>query len=73
MVLEGDRTVASVALEFDINAGTPGSWVNRHRIADAQEERQALSGPERARIRELERENWADLVQEPRDQPGERS
>ncbi|MFD8531637.1 IS3 family transposase [Streptosporangium canum] len=57
MVLEGDRTVASVAREFDINAGTLGSWVNRHRIASAQEERQALSGPERARIRELEREN----------------
>ncbi|MFI7691995.1 hypothetical protein ACIBQ6_23200 [Nonomuraea sp. NPDC049655] len=34
-----------------------GSEVNRHRLASAQEERQALSGPERARIRELEREN----------------
>ncbi|MFD1545985.1 transposase [Nonomuraea guangzhouensis] len=29
MVLEGDRTVASVAREFDINASTLGSWVNR--------------------------------------------
>ncbi|MEV4398998.1 transposase [Nonomuraea sp. NPDC049607] len=36
MVLEGDRTVASVAREFDINASTLGSWVNRHRIASAQ-------------------------------------
>ncbi|WP_336215931.1 transposase [Nonomuraea sp. LPB2021202275-12-8] len=26
MVLEGDRTVASVAREFDINASTLGSW-----------------------------------------------
>ncbi|MFI6505348.1 transposase, partial [Nonomuraea typhae] len=57
MVLEGDRTVASVAREFDINASTLGSWVNRHRIASAQEEWQPVSGPERARIRELEREN----------------
>ena len=27
MVLEGERTVASVAREFGINAGTLGSWV----------------------------------------------
>ncbi|MEU8206929.1 transposase [Streptosporangium sp. NPDC049046] len=51
MVLEGDRTVASVARKFDINVSTLGSWVNRHPIASAQEERQALSGPERARSR----------------------
>ncbi|GAA3113025.1 hypothetical protein GCM10020001_035050 [Nonomuraea salmonea] len=58
MVLEGERTVASVAREFDINASTLGSWVNRHRIASAQEGSQRpLSGPERARIREPEREN----------------
>ncbi|WP_191894635.1 transposase, partial [Planomonospora parontospora] len=57
MVLEGERTVASVAREFDINASTLGSWVNRHRIVSAQGERQPVSGPERARIRELEREN----------------
>ncbi|WP_435832291.1 transposase [Nonomuraea africana] len=57
MVLEGERTVASVAREFDINASTLGSWVNRHRIVHAQDEQQPVSGPERARIRELEREN----------------
>jgi transposase len=58
MVLEGDRTVASVAREFGINASTLGSWVNRHRIASAQDsQQQPVSGPERARIRELEREN----------------
>ncbi|WP_411268451.1 IS3 family transposase [Nonomuraea sp. PA05] len=57
MVLEGDRTVASVAREFDINASTLGSWVNRHRIASARQEQPPVSGPERARIRELEREN----------------
>ncbi|WP_326631470.1 IS3 family transposase [Nonomuraea fuscirosea] len=57
MVLEGERTVASVAREFDINASTLGSWVNRHRIVSAQDEQPPVSGPERARIRELEREN----------------
>ncbi|WP_085996038.1 IS3 family transposase [Nonomuraea coxensis] len=58
MVLEGERTVASVAREFDINASTLGSWVNRHRIVSAQEEQlRPVSGPDRARIRELEREN----------------
>ncbi|WP_326826757.1 transposase [Streptosporangium sp. NBC_01756] len=58
MVLEGDRTVASVAREFGINASTLGSWVNRHRIVSAQDEQPPpVSGPERARIRELEREN----------------
>jgi transposase len=57
MVLEGERTVALVAREFGINAGTLGSWVNRHRIVQGQSGQQPVSGPERARIRELEREN----------------
>ncbi|MFI9590533.1 transposase [Nonomuraea sp. NPDC052265] len=58
MVLEGDRTVASVAREFGINASTLGSWVNRHRIVNAQDEQPGpVAGPDRARIRELEREN----------------
>ncbi|KAB8184712.1 IS3 family transposase [Nonomuraea phyllanthi] len=56
MVLEGERTVASVAREFGINASTLGSWVHRHRIVQ-DEAKQPISGPERARIRELEREN----------------
>jgi transposase len=57
MVLEGERTVASVAREFDINASTLGSRVTRYRVVHAQEESLPVSGPERARIRELEREN----------------
>jgi transposase len=57
MVLEGERTVASVAREFGINASTLGSWVNRHRIVQGQAEQPVVSGPDRARIRELEREN----------------
>ncbi|MFI0424203.1 transposase [Spongiactinospora sp. 9N601] len=56
MVLEGDRTVVSVAREFDINAGTLGNWVIRHRRAGRRDDPQPPSGPERARIRELERE-----------------
>ncbi|SEH03607.1 hypothetical protein SAMN05444920_14021 [Nonomuraea solani] len=52
MVLEGDGTVASVAREFDINA-TLGNWVDRHRIASAQDERPPASGPDRVRIRTL--------------------
>ncbi|WP_440099881.1 transposase [Streptosporangium sp. H16] len=49
MVLEGERTGASVAREFDINASTLGSWVNRHRIVSTQDEQRLVSGPERAR------------------------
>jgi transposase len=56
MVLEGERTVASVAREFGINASTLGSWVSRHRIASTLEG-QPVPGPDRARVRELEREN----------------
>ncbi|WP_442945999.1 transposase [Nonomuraea sp. LPB2021202275-12-8] len=59
MVLEGDRTVASVAREFGINASTLGTWVNRHRIVHGEAE-QPVSGPDRARVRELERENADD-------------
>ncbi|WP_157245385.1 transposase [Nonomuraea typhae] len=56
MVLDGPRTVASVAREFDMNPTTLGSWVNMHKAIHPEPE-QPLSGPERARIRELEREN----------------
>lgn len=56
MVLDGDRTVAAVAREFGINASTLGSWLTRHRVVHGPDE-QPVSGPERARIRELEREN----------------
>ncbi|GAA4977897.1 transposase-like protein [Nonomuraea thailandensis] len=38
MVLEGERTVTSVAREFDINPSTLGSWVSRYRIAHEQDE-----------------------------------
>ena len=32
MVLEGERTVVSVAREFGINASTLGNWVNQYRV-----------------------------------------
>ncbi|MFG1680088.1 transposase [Nonomuraea sp. NPDC049269] len=45
MALEGERTVASVAREFGINASALGSWVNRYRIASAQDEQPPSSRP----------------------------
>jgi transposase-like protein len=45
-----------VAREIHINEGTLGSWVNKYRVAHADEE-PPLSISDRARLRELEREN----------------
>ncbi|MFI7643149.1 hypothetical protein [Nonomuraea sp. NPDC049400] len=47
MVLEGERTVASVAREFGINASTLGSRVHRHRIVqDEAADLSAGTGPD---------------------------
>lgn len=56
MVTEGNRPVARVARELGINSGTLGNWVARYRKAHPVEE-ESLSVSERARLRELEREN----------------
>jgi len=56
MVLDGSRAIAEVAREIHINEGTLGSWVNKYRVAHADEE-PPLSISDRARLRELEREN----------------
>lgn len=56
MVLEGSRTIAEVAREMGLNPGTLGNWVNTFRKANPQEE-EPLTLSERARLRELEREN----------------
>ena len=56
MVIEGNRPVAQVARELGINAGTLGNWVAQHRKAHPAEE-EPLSVSDRARLRELEREN----------------
>ena len=56
MVLDGPRAIAEVAREIHINEGTLGNWVNKYRVAHADEE-PPLSISDRARLRELEREN----------------
>jgi transposase len=62
MVIDTGRPVAVVARELGLVEGTLGNWVASYRRSHAGEE-PALSVPERARLRELEREN-ADLRME---------
>ena len=56
MVIESSRAIAEVAREIQINEGTLGNWVNKYRVEHADEE-PPLSVSDRARLRELEREN----------------
>lgn len=56
MVVETSRPIAEVAREIHVNEGTLGSWVSKYRIDHAGEE-SPLSITERARLRELEKEN----------------
>jgi transposase len=56
MVIEGDRSTAQVARELGINPGTLGNWVAQYRTAHPVDE-EPLSVSDRARLRELEREN----------------
>jgi len=56
MVMGGNRSVAQVARELGINSGTLGNWVAVYRKAHPVDE-EPLSMSERARLRELEREN----------------
>jgi transposase len=56
MVIDGNRPVAQVARELGINPGTLGNWVAAYRKAHPVDE-EPLSVAERARLRELEREN----------------
>ena len=56
MVIESSRAIAEVAREIQVNEGTLGNWVNKYRVEHADEE-PALSVSDRARLRELEREN----------------
>lgn len=55
LVLESREPIAKVARDLGINEGTLGNWVNTHRASNPVSEE--LSLPERARFRELEREN----------------
>jgi transposase-like protein len=45
-----------VAREIRVNEGTLGNWVNKYRV-DHADEKPPLTVSERARLRELEREN----------------
>ena len=56
MVIESSRAIAEVAREIQVNEGTLGNWVNKYRFEHADDE-PPLSVSDRARLRELEREN----------------
>ncbi len=56
MVLDPARPIAQAARELGLNEGTLGSWVNAWRKGRTDDEA-ALTVSERARLRELEREN----------------
>jgi len=56
VVAESGRPIAEIAREIHVNPGTLGNWVAKYRADHAGEE-PPLSISERARIRELEKEN----------------
>lgn len=56
LVIESSRAIADVARELGIGAETLRTWVNRYRDEHAGDE-PALTISERARLRELEKEN----------------
>lgn len=56
MVVQLSRPVASVARELGLNAQTLRNWVNAYRRVHADEE-PPLTVSDRARLRELEKEN----------------
>jgi transposase-like protein len=56
MVVESGRPIAEIAREIHVNPGTLGNWVKQYRAEHAGEE-PPLSLTERARLRELEKEN----------------
>ncbi len=55
IVRETGKSIAAVARDMDINPGTLGNWVARDRVERGESE--GLTTDERARLRELEREN----------------
>jgi transposase-like protein len=56
MVIESGRPIAEIAREIHVNEGTLGNWVNKYRAEHAEDE-PPLTTSERARLRELEKEN----------------
>lgn len=55
-VVENSRSIASVAREIGVHDTTLGNWVRAYREKYRTDE-PALDLPDRARLRELEREN----------------
>jgi transposase len=56
MVVESSRPIAQVAREIKVNEATLGGWVKRYRDRHSEDEPE-LQLSERARLRQLEREN----------------
>jgi transposase-like protein len=56
LVVDTSRPIAEVSREIGVHEGTLGSWVNKYRIEHAGDE-PPLTVSERARLRELERDN----------------
>jgi transposase len=56
MVIETSKPIAEVARGLGINEGTLGNWVTQYKTANTGAE-PALTISERARLKELEREN----------------
>jgi transposase len=55
MVIETSRPIAEVARDLGINEGTLGNWVSKYRDEHPASEDLGIS--ERARLKELEKEN----------------
>lgn len=55
MVIDTSRPIAQVARDLGINEGTLGNWVGKYRADNPVSEELTLD--ERARLKELEREN----------------
>ena len=56
LVIDSSRSIADVAREIGVNETTLGTWVAKYRNEHADDE-PPLNVSERARLRELEREN----------------
>lgn len=56
LVVDGQRSISEVAREYGLSDTTVGNWVRKYRAQHAGDE-PPLQLSERARLRELEREN----------------